>query len=223
MTDRDTDPKPGDDKPGATIDLEPERSDIVTSGQDSEPESLPESGSEGAVDAEPATAASPAVAADTPERPEKPDAPPAASIPPPRQPGFTPLLVAGFIGALAAVAIFTAVQVSGVLPGGEDADEALQRAAATEAGITANTERLERMVESSVGVVTALTPYIGYKTAAALAYEALAGGGSVRELVIERGLMEAELVQKVLSPGRLSGVVPATGVITLPPMVPPED
>jgi aspartate ammonia-lyase len=90
-------------------------------------------------------------------------------------------------------------------------------------GITANTERLERMVESSVGVVTALTPYIGYKTAAALAYEALAGGGSVRELVIERGLMEADLVQKVLSPGRLSGVVPATGAITLPPMVPPEN
>ena len=61
-------------------------------------------------------------------------------------------------------------------------------------GITANEERLHQQVEASVGVVTALTPYIGYSQAATIAYEALAGGGTVRELVIARGLMdEAEL------------------------------
>jgi aspartate ammonia-lyase len=89
-------------------------------------------------------------------------------------------------------------------------------------GITANEERLHEMVEASVGVVTALTPYIGYQESAALAYEALASKVSIRQLVIERGLMTAEEIGKVLSPERLSGVVPATGAIPLP-MVAPEN
>ena len=78
------------------------------------------------------------------------------------------------------------------------------------------------MVVASVGVVTALTPYIGYQESAALAYEALASKVSIRQLVIERGLMTAEEIGKVLSPERLSGVVPATGAIPLP-MVAPEN
>ena len=44
----------------------------------------------------------------------------------------------------------------------------------------------------------------------------------VRQLVIERGLMTEAEIAKVLSPERLSGVVPPTGAIALP-MVPPED
>ncbi|MGO8608659.1 lyase family protein, partial [Rhizobium johnstonii] len=40
-------------------------------------------------------------------------------------------------------------------------------------GITANRERLGAMVGSSVGVVTALTPFIGYAASAALAKAAL--------------------------------------------------
>jgi len=89
-------------------------------------------------------------------------------------------------------------------------------------GITANEERLTAMVESSVGVVTALTPYIGYQKSAALAYEALSSGVPVRTLVIDRGLMTEAEIAKVLSPERLSGVVPPTGAIVLP-MVPPEN
>jgi len=89
-------------------------------------------------------------------------------------------------------------------------------------GITANEARLASMVESSVGVVTALTPYIGYQRSAALAYEALSSDVPVRQLVIERGLMTEAEIAKVLSPERLSGVVPPTGAIALP-MVPPED
>ncbi len=89
-------------------------------------------------------------------------------------------------------------------------------------GITANVERLNEMVEASVGVVTALTPYIGYQESAALAYEALASKVPIRQLVIERGLMTEEQIAKVLSPERLSGVVPATGAIPLP-MVAPEN
>ena len=85
-------------------------------------------------------------------------------------------------------------------------------------GITANEERLHHMVEASVGVVTALTPYIGYGKAAAIAHEALAGEGTVRELVIAQGLMAPEELDTVLSPARLSGLTLATGLIPLPPL-----
>ena len=38
---------------------------------------------------------------------------------------------------------------------------------------------------------------------------------SIAELVVDAGLMTAEEVARVLSPERLSGIVPATGVIDL--------
>ncbi len=72
-------------------------------------------------------------------------------------------------------------------------------------GIRANEERLRLQVESSVGVVTALTPYIGYVESARVAKEALAGQGSVADLVTERGLMSREKVAEVLEPSELSG------------------
>jgi aspartate ammonia-lyase len=89
-------------------------------------------------------------------------------------------------------------------------------------GIEANLDRLREQVGSSVGVVTALTPYIGYTAAAALAHTALTTHASIAELVIEQGLMPEEDVRRVLSPERLSGVVPASGAITLPEVPPVE-
>lgn len=53
-------------------------------------------------------------------------------------------------------------------------------------GITANTERCRQMVEHSIGIVTALLPYIGYEKAAAIAKEALATGKSVVQLAIDK-------------------------------------
>ncbi|MFT4051867.1 MAG: aspartate ammonia-lyase [Microbacterium sp.] len=73
-------------------------------------------------------------------------------------------------------------------------------------GITANRERLGAMVGSSVGVVTALTPFIGYAAAAALAKTALLTHRNVGDLVVEAGLMSREEVDKQLSPKRLSGL-----------------
>lgn len=84
-------------------------------------------------------------------------------------------------------------------------------------GIVANVDRLAAQVEVSVGVVTALTPYIGYAAAAQLAHTALTTKESIAELVVGRGLMSADAVARVLSPERLSGAVPATGAILLPP------
>jgi aspartate ammonia-lyase len=81
-------------------------------------------------------------------------------------------------------------------------------------GITANTTRLALQVDSSVGVVTALTPYIGYAASATLAHTALTTNASIAELVVESGLMSRDKVEQVLSPERLSGMVVATGAIT---------
>jgi aspartate ammonia-lyase len=83
-------------------------------------------------------------------------------------------------------------------------------------GIEANIDRLTTQVESSVGVVSALTPYIGYAAAATLAHTALTTHSSIADLVVSAGLMSADDVARVLSPERLSGMVPPTGAIHLP-------
>ncbi len=87
-------------------------------------------------------------------------------------------------------------------------------------GITANRERLSAMVGSSVGVITALTPFIGYSAAAALAKAALLTNRNVADLVVEAGLMDRAEVDKQLSPARLSGIEAVTAAM---PVISPED
>ena len=82
-------------------------------------------------------------------------------------------------------------------------------------GITPNLSRLSMQVETSVGVVTALTPYIGYAAAASLAHTALTTESSIANLVVAAGLMDRDQVLRVLSPERLSGIQPMTGVISV--------
>lgn len=72
-------------------------------------------------------------------------------------------------------------------------------------GIEPNRERLDAMVASSVGVVTALIPHIGYGAGARLAQEALTSRKSIGDLVVEAGLMDRERVLELLDPVRLSG------------------
>jgi aspartate ammonia-lyase len=71
-------------------------------------------------------------------------------------------------------------------------------------GIEANEERLAAMVASSVGVITALIPVIGYEAAAKLAKHALASGAPIRDLVVDAGLMSAQEVDAALAPEKLS-------------------
>lgn len=71
-------------------------------------------------------------------------------------------------------------------------------------GITANRERCEAMVASSVGIITALNPVIGYKAASAVAREATQTGRPVREIVLEKGLLTAEVLDRLLSPHALT-------------------
>src|SRR5690606_25551457 len=87
-------------------------------------------------------------------------------------------------------------------------------------GITANEDRLGAMVGASVGVITALTPFIGYAAAAALAKTALLTNRNVADLVVEAELMSREEVTRQLSPARLSGLEAVTSAI---PIVLPED
>lgn len=72
-------------------------------------------------------------------------------------------------------------------------------------GITANRERLRATVEKSIGVVTALNPYIGYTNATRVAQQALTSGRSVYDLVLEMNLMTREELEQVLQPDVLTG------------------
>jgi len=67
-------------------------------------------------------------------------------------------------------------------------------------GITANREHCRELMESSVGIATALCPYLGYQKSAEIAKTALKTGKTVRELVLEEELMSEKELIKVLNP-----------------------
>lgn len=67
-------------------------------------------------------------------------------------------------------------------------------------GITANVEVCRNQVYNSIGLITALNPYIGYKNSAMIANEALKTGRGVYDLVLEHKLMEKEQLDRVLAP-----------------------
>jgi aspartate ammonia-lyase len=71
-------------------------------------------------------------------------------------------------------------------------------------GITANRERLRASVQESIGIVTALNPYIGYKNATAVAAQAHASGRSVYEVVLEMGLLTPAQLEAILKPEELT-------------------
>ena len=67
-------------------------------------------------------------------------------------------------------------------------------------GITANREHLRRGVERSIGIVTALNPYIGYANATDIAQQALVTGDSVYDLVLAKKLLTKEQLDQILQP-----------------------
>lgn len=73
-------------------------------------------------------------------------------------------------------------------------------------GLEANKEKLESYIEKSPILVTLLAPYIGYMQAAELYKEALKNSISIRELVVKKGLMSKEKVDKVLSKKNLLSI-----------------
>ena len=78
-------------------------------------------------------------------------------------------------------------------------------------GITANEEHCRYLLDHSVCTVTALTPHIGYKHAATIAKTALKTNKTIRELVLEEGIMDEAKLDEVLDPYHLT--VPGAGLL----------
>ena len=71
-------------------------------------------------------------------------------------------------------------------------------------GITVNRGHCYQMVIGSIGIVTALNPYIGYKNSTKVAKEALETGRSVYDIVLEKGLMTKEKLDAALDPSAMT-------------------
>jgi len=66
-------------------------------------------------------------------------------------------------------------------------------------GIEADPDRARELLDRSTAVATALSPYIGYAKTAEIAKESVATGRPIRELVLQRGLLDAAKLDHVLS------------------------
>ncbi|NLY56630.1 MAG: aspartate ammonia-lyase [Firmicutes bacterium] len=71
-------------------------------------------------------------------------------------------------------------------------------------GITANRERCSELLNKSLGIVTALSPHIGYDQASSIAQEALSTGRSVAEIVLEKGLLTPAELDVIMRPNELT-------------------
>ncbi len=71
-------------------------------------------------------------------------------------------------------------------------------------GITANETRCRYFVENSVGIITAICPYVGYQKAAEIAKEAIKTGESVRKFIIETGLLTKEQMDEIMDPVQMT-------------------
>ena len=67
-------------------------------------------------------------------------------------------------------------------------------------GITANEDHCRRLMENSIGLITALNPYIGYENATRIAGQALLSGRGVLELVREEQLLDDATLDDILRP-----------------------
>ena len=70
-------------------------------------------------------------------------------------------------------------------------------------GITVNREICERYVFNSIGLVTYLNPYIGHHNGDLVGKICAQTGKGVREVVLERGLLSEEELNRILSPENL--------------------
>jgi fumarate hydratase class II len=71
-------------------------------------------------------------------------------------------------------------------------------------GLEADAERCADLVQRSLMLVTALSPHLGYDRAAEVAREALASGRTLREVVLERHLLDPETLDRALDPRRMT-------------------
>jgi len=72
------------------------------------------------------------------------------------------------------------------------------------AGIEANIEQLEHYVNTSIGIITAINPHIGYESATEIAREAFTTGKPVREICLNKGVLSEEDLDKILNPKEMT-------------------
>ena len=73
-------------------------------------------------------------------------------------------------------------------------------------GITPNEKVLERYIETTVGIVTALNPIIGYEKATELANEAYKSGKGILEIIREKKILNEQQMKELLDPVKLTGL-----------------
>ena len=97
--------------------------------------------------------------------------------------------------------------------------------ATTVAGIEANIDRCRTNAEATPAIATASNPRLGYDVAAEVVRESLAGERSIRDVVLERGLLDADELDEILDLAAMArgSVAPPPGVPGEEPPVPPED
>lgn len=66
--------------------------------------------------------------------------------------------------------------------------------------ITANRERCSELVNNSVGIVTAICPYIGYSYAAKIAKKAISTGESVKKIILNEGILKEAQINELINP-----------------------
>jgi aspartate ammonia-lyase len=67
-------------------------------------------------------------------------------------------------------------------------------------GISANEERCRNYLDQSVGLATVLAPSIGYAAAAEVAKDSAKSGKSIRQVILERGILSEQELDLVLAP-----------------------
>ena len=75
-------------------------------------------------------------------------------------------------------------------------------------GIKADKKHCAELEAGSVGIATALCPYLGYQKSASIAKQALRENRTVRDIVLSEGLMDADMLDKVLEPKKLAKSAP---------------
>lgn len=73
-------------------------------------------------------------------------------------------------------------------------------------GITLNEKVLAHYLETTVGIVTALNPIVGYEKATELAAEAYKSGKGILEIIREKKILTEQQIKELLDPVRLTGL-----------------
>ena len=71
-------------------------------------------------------------------------------------------------------------------------------------GISVDADRCRELLDRSTAVATALSPYLGYAKTAEIAKASVQTGRSIRDIVLEQGLMNSTQLDQILSPGAMT-------------------